>query len=146
MKVYLTLEASIEVSDKLSVIADKSIEYFFEGKSYSSDLEYLYIAVFCMSPAFDSFFPPRKSKYTQETKQYTHHGVMLEKKAKTFEYELRLNFDFYNGASNVKPRLANDIINSLDNILLCKKIKNIELDLFKKDFRIILNDLGWKEE
>jgi hypothetical protein len=143
MKVYLTLEASAEVSEKLNLIADKKIEEYFEKRAYSNELDYLYIGVFCMSPTFESFFAPRKLKYTSETKQYIHKGIPVVKHAKTFEYELRLEFDIYNKLDDIRPQLAIDIINSLDNIPLCKKIKNLDLDRFKEDFRQLFKELEW---
>jgi len=145
MKIYFTIETSVEVIDKITLISKYSekIDDFFKGRLYSNDLEYLYIALYCMNPKFDPFFPPRKSKYTAETKRYIHKGVELEKRAKTFEYDLRLDFKVYSELEDVKQRLANDIINSLDNLLLTKKIKNLDLIQFKEDFQQIFKEIKW---
>ncbi len=92
MKVLLTFEASIEVHPKLRVAADERIKAYFESKTYSSGLEYLSISLICMSPTFEAFFPARKSKYTTQTRTFIHKGVSLTKYAKTFQYDLKLDF------------------------------------------------------
>src|SRR5688500_11308216 len=145
MKIYFTIEASMEVMNKISIITEleHATQNYFEDKSYSEDLEYLFIGLFCMSPKFEPFFAPRKPKYTSETKKYIHRGVELEKKAKTYEYEIRLDFKLYDELSDIKPRLANHIINSLDNLLLTKKIKNLDLIRFKEDFNQFFKEVKW---
>jgi hypothetical protein len=143
MKLYFTLEASFEVLQKLEIVLDEAIETFFEDKTYSEDLEHLYISVFCMHPKFADSFRPRKEKYTDLNKKIIHKGVEIEKKAKTFEYEIRLDFNQYNNMADIRQLLANDIIDSLDKISLYKKIKNLNLDEFKADFRSLFRNLKW---
>lgn len=144
MKVSLTLEASIEINDKINdAISDERIKKFFEEKSYSNELDYLYIGIICMSPTFEAFFPSRKPKYTSQTKEYIHKGVSLVKHAKTFEYDLKLDFKVYNELVDIRPQLAIDIINSLDTILSCKQVKKIDLDRFKEDFKLLFKKLNW---
>lgn len=145
MKVYFTLEASPEVIEKLGLIHDQRIEDFFETRSYSEDLEVLYIAVSCMSPKFEPLFKLRKPKYTSENKVYIHKGVQVEKKARSFEYELRLDYSRYNSLNEIGSQLSKDIIASLDTIHSCKQIKNLNIDRFKEDFSQLFKVLKWIE-
>jgi hypothetical protein len=96
-----------------------------------------------LNPSFASFYPRRKSRYTAGTKKYTISGTELEKKAKTYEYELRLEFDAYNKLSDIRDRFSKDVINSLDSILECKKIKQLDLERFKSDFKQFFQNVGW---
>jgi hypothetical protein len=75
-----------------------------------------------LNPSFAAFYPRRLPKYTTKTRKYIYQGTELEKKAKTYEYELRLDFEIYNKLPDIRQQLANDVINSLDGITECKKI------------------------
>lgn len=143
MEIYITLESTEEVGNKLQIAFDKKIEAFFKDKTYSDDLTCLYIAMFCMNSKFAAFFPLRKNKYTAVDKKYTYKGVDLEKKAGTFEYELRLDFEQYNKTIDIREMLAQDIISSLDIISTCKKIERLNLEGFKADFELLFKELEW---
>ncbi|MCD2426062.1 hypothetical protein LQ567_24980 [Niabella pedocola] len=145
MTIYFTFENSWDIGDKITIahVIEEELNLFIKDRSYSADLETLYICLFCMGPDFGSFFKKRKPKYTPERKEYIYKGVQLVKEAKTYEYELRLDYQKYLTTENIKPHLANDIINSVKDILDCKKIKQLDLTRFQKDLSDFFHLVKW---
>ena len=145
MKLHFTIEASGEAVDAISIINEykEQVRDFFENRTYSADMETLYICLFCMSPQFEPFFQPRKPKYTLVKKEYTYKGVFLTKGPKTYEYELRLDYQKYSSGENIMYKLANDIIESVDHIAKSKKIKKLDLEGMKKDLADLFHSIGW---
>lgn len=145
MEIYFTTEASMEVLHKLNIIIDirEKIDTFFKNRSYSEDLAILYIGLTCVSPKFEAFFPTRKPRYTSVTKNYIHKGLELMKYAKTYAYDLKLDFQQYNTTDNVKPVLANNIINSVITIKDSKKIRNFDLERMQKDLNDFFHTIEW---
>ena len=72
-----------------------------------------------------------------------HKGVQIVKDAKTYEYELRLDYDKYLRKEDIKAQLASDIINSVKDILECKKIKQFDLESFQKDLEAFFHFVKW---
>lgn len=145
MIIYLTQEASGSIPEKFKFINEYGdrLNSFFNGRSYGADLEVLYIALFCMSSEYESFFKIRKPKYTSEGKQYIYKGTRQQSEDKSLVYELRLDYDIYLKTNEVKTLLAQDIIKSLDTISTVKKIKDFELSKFKIDFEFFFQQDGW---
>jgi len=145
MKIYFTLEASSEVLKKFDSLhfLDDDILSFFEKKFYSEYLHVLYIGVSCFNAATEAFFILRRPKYTSHDRKYVYKGVELFKEAKTFEYELRLDFLKYAAQSDIRESLAKDIIKSLDTISACKKIKDLDIEKFKVDMAGFFSNNKW---
>lgn len=122
---------------------EEELSKFFGNKSYSNDLENLYIGIFCMSPNFEPFFAQVKPVYRPLAKTYTRKGIKVHVEAKTYSYEVRLDFSIYNKVENIKSLLANDIIDSLTQILECNKIKSLDINSFKDDFRSFFKGKAW---
>jgi hypothetical protein len=145
MYVTITEDISIEVLEKFNVISDNtsSLKHFFRDRFYGDDLKSLYIGIFCMSPKFEKFFKIRRPNYQTETKTYIHQGVQVERKAMSLTYDLKLDFETYLNALDVKPLLAQDILKSLDTISTVKKIKDFDLSKLRSDFEHFFQQSGW---
>jgi hypothetical protein len=145
MTIYLTQEVSAGIPEKLRFITEyeNKLNSFFKERTYGDDLEVLYIALFCMKPEFERFFKMRKPKYTLEGKEYIYDGARQQSEDKSLVYELRLEYDVYIKADNIKPLLSQDILNSLGSIGTVKKIKDFDLSKFRSDFEHFFQQSGW---
>lgn len=145
MIIYLTEEFSGEISNKFDFIGkyDERLKQAFSNKSYGNDLDVIYIGLFCMSPRFADFFKPRKPKYQTERRLYIHQGVEVDREGKSLSYDLRMDYETYLHAADIKPVLAMDIINSTDTISSIKRIKDFDLSVFKSDFEVFFKSQGW---
>lgn len=145
MYVAITEDISVEVLQKFNVISnsDSSLKAFFQDRVYGQDLERLYIGIFCMSPKFAQFFKLRRPNYQSERKTYIHQGIQVERDAKSLRYDLKLDYETYWNATDVKPLLAQDILKSLVTISTVKKIKDFDLNKFKSDFDLFFQQSGW---
>lgn len=145
MLVYLTKDISIEVEKKFDAVSPYHalLKEFFSDRFYGEDLITLYISVLCWSPKFEHFFKLRKPNYKSEGKVYIHQGVQVEREAMSLTYDLKLNYDTYLNAPDIKPVLAQDILKSLDTISTIKKIKDFNISEFKSDFKVFFQQNGW---
>lgn len=148
MLVYLIKDISIEVTQKFDTVSPYHalLKEFFSDRFYGEDLTTLYISALCWSPKFEHFFKLRRPNYKSEGKVYLHQGVQVEREAMSLTYDLKLDYETYLNAPDVKPVLAQDILKSLDTISSVKKIKDFDLNKFKSDFefffpteRLVLN-------
>jgi hypothetical protein len=145
MIIHFTEESSDDMPGKLGIVVDmkKEINTFFESKSYGAVLEVVYIAVFCMSPKFETLFHPRKPKYVLKGKEYIFDEIPTKSDDKSLIYELRLDYSKYQGAFDIKPIFAHDTLDSLDIITKVKQIKDFNFSKFKTDLEGFFKLIGW---
>lgn len=145
MQVNFTQEFSIEAAKKFDVLTaiESPADTFFSAKSYGCDLKVLYIGVSCFSPKFEHLFKLRKPKYRPESSVYVHRGVEIHREAKDLEYELRLDYDRYMAAADIRPLLVGDVLDSLLVISTIRKIKDFDLKAFTADFKLFFESQHW---
>lgn len=145
MDVAFTQEASHEVDGKISAIGGLKHELikYFEEKEYGGDLLVLYIQVVCISPKFEQFFKGKKPKYITQGKVYNRHGVQLISQSMTLSYDLKLDYEKYMNAEDIRPLFAEEVLNSLEVIKTIKKIKDFNYDAFRRDFEAFFWQVGW---
>jgi hypothetical protein len=143
MLVDITLEIDVAVEKKLDFINDfnEKIRPFFNSKDYGKDVKIFYIGVVCMKPA-SSFIPLRKPTYKAVIPAKVFKGLPLPAQEKVMSYDLPLDFEIYSKETDLEKRFAHELLNSLDIIKTIKKVKDFEVELFKKDFEQCLQNQG----
>lgn len=142
MIVYFAKYISGEVYTKLIPVSSltEPLDEFFKERSYSQDLEVLAISVFCMSPKFESNHPFKKPKYEAVGKKLDYVNM---KEDKAVSYQLRLDFQKYLKAEDIRPVFAEDVLTSLDFIKSLKQFKEFDITEMKTDFEAFFRLVGW---
>ncbi|WP_143304797.1 hypothetical protein [Chitinophaga vietnamensis] len=145
MQIYISLDTSIEVDKKFEILDELRmlLADTFERQSYGDDLYFLYISIVCLHPKYEQFFKSRRPNYKEETITYVHRSVEVTREGKSLTYDLKLNYERYSNADDVKSILAEDILNSLEIIRKVKKIKDFDLLKFKDDFEVLFQSNRW---
>lgn len=145
MNVGFTKDTSHEIYNKLSTINELDTEMgkYFEGKEYREDLLVLYISIICLSPNFEKLFKGKRPKYITQGKVYIHHGVQTISQSMTLSYDLKLNFEKYMNAQDIRPLFADEVLASLEVIKTIKKIKDFDYEAFRRDFEAFFWQVDW---
>ncbi|MGO4290662.1 hypothetical protein [Chitinophaga sp. RAB17] len=145
MIVYITEEISTEVKRQFDQVAScqMAIDDFFSDRFYGEDVHVLYIGLLCTSPRYEEFMKIGRPTYKVEPKTYIYKGVQVERPANVMEYHIKLDFEVYVTAIDIRPIFAKDILDSLDKIATVKKIKDFDLERFRKDFEQFFMDICW---
>lgn len=88
-------------------------------------------------------FKPRKPKYSREARNYIYKGVEVDSEPHLLAYDIKLPFEIYINLNDMKPDLAQQILQSLDVISTMKQIKDFNLEAFKADFEQFFKDNRW---
>jgi hypothetical protein len=145
MEIHFLMEASGQALAKIrsAIESEDQLNAIFAGKEYSPDLQHVFVRLLCMSPKLEHLFSPQPPKFNAQPKNVMHRGARIERPAASFEYDLQLDFTFYNEMTYIGPRLATDIIDSFDVIATNKKIREFNLAALKADMTIAMQQLGW---
>lgn len=137
MEVNIELRASGNALPKLREELDRlrSPRQYFSDKSYAADFHVLDLTLHCMPDRFEATFPPLPPRFYKKDTHVMMRGERVLKVAGTFEYECRLNYEFYNEQENFQDRLINDIIDSLKIIETSRKLKEFDLEKMREEFR-----------
>lgn len=137
MEVNIDLRASGNALPKLREWLNRlpSARLYFTDKLYAKDFNVLDLTLHCMHDRFEATFPPLSPRYYKKDSHVMIRGERVLKVAGTFEYECRLNFDFYNEQENFQDRFINDIIDSLKIIEASRKLKEFDLEKMREEFR-----------
>jgi hypothetical protein len=68
------------------------LELRLEHKYYGEDIQEFLLGFICVSPAYDSFFKPRRDRYTKARKVSHKDGFEIVRE-RTFECEVLLPYD-----------------------------------------------------
>jgi hypothetical protein len=142
MIVYFANHLSQDMFTKFRVLMDikKDVADFFERKCYGTDIEVLYIGVFCLNPIFESAFPHKKPQYDRIGKILPN-GDRTEDKA--LNCELRLDYKKYHESIDIRQLIVQDTLRSLDIIKTMTQLKDFDLVKFKADFEDFFMSIGW---
>ena len=145
MEINFLAENSGDVAEKIRSVTGEidKINKFFNGKNYSSNLNYLLIRILCLSPRQEDLFPPLPPRYNAGARNYMYRGERLEKPAASFEFDLRLNHAVYTVLGDIRSEFAKNLIDSLAVIMTNKKIRDFDMSRFRTDMVECMNQLGW---
>ena len=116
-------------SDRLSV--------FFSSQNYGDGLKGLSVGIICVSSEFESFFKPRKPKFTK-SKTVVIDGLSTVYDH-VFECDVKLDYESFKKANNEEMLkiIATELVNILD-VLKGKKIKDFDIDRFQQDLKKVV--------
>ncbi len=137
MEVNIELRASGNALAKLRTLLEcfPDAKEYFKGREYANGFTTLDLTIHCMHDRFEATFPPQSPKYYKKDTHAMIRGERVLKPAGTFEYECRLNYDFYNDQENFRDQFINDIVDSLKIMETSRKLKEFDLEKMKEGFR-----------
>ncbi|WP_395044492.1 Imm44 family immunity protein [Flavobacterium sp.] len=124
MNIGFGLQFSREFTNEDFSIIDKievELNTYLESKSYGVNIEKIYIGIICVSKDFEPFFNVRPLK--------------IYRKEKTFEYELKLDFNKMINSDNEKRKkiIYTEIFKTTKEIFSDKKVNGFDSDKFVID-------------
>lgn len=139
MELGLALYLSNDLTSKSKVIQDYSdrLSEFFKTKHYGDGLKDISIGIICVSPEFESFFKPRKPKFTK-SKTVVIDGLSTAYDH-VFECDVKLDYESLKKANYEEMLIiiSTELMSVID-MLKNKRIKDFDVDRFQKDFEKIL--------
>lgn len=139
MELGLAKYLSNDLTSKSKVIQEYSdkLSEFFKTKNYGDGLKDISIGIICVSPEYESFFKPRKPKFTK-SKTVVMDGLNTIYDH-VFECDVKLDYESFKKANNdeMLKIIAKELVNILD-VLKGKKIKDFDIDRFQRDFEKIV--------
>lgn len=139
MELGFALYLSNDLSSKSKAIQNYSdkLKEFFKPKHYGDGLKDIYIGIICVSPEYESFFKPRKPKFTKsKTEVIDGLNTIYDH---VFECDVKLDYESLKRANYEEMlRIISTELISVIDMLKNKRIKDFDVDRFQKDFKKIL--------
>ena len=142
----ITMEVSISVIDS-SILWEKSVSKrqaikevsdvannMVASNNYGESIEKMLVGLIVVEPVYDDFSKPRWPRYTEhkETMAFGSIPIVIHK---TLEIEIKLNYDQVLAAEDeeLKRIVASEVINTLHNLKVPKKVTDFDKDRFVAD-------------
>jgi hypothetical protein len=139
MEFGLAKYLSNDLTNKSKIIQDYSerLSEFFKSKYYGDGLKDISVGIICVSPEFESFFKPRKPKFTK-SKTVVIYGLRTVYDH-VFECDVKLDYESFKKANNKEMLkiIATELVSILD-VLKKKKIKDFDIDRFQQDLKKVV--------
>ncbi len=139
MEFGLAKYLSNDLTNKSKIIQDYSerLSEFFKSKYYGDGLKDISVGIICVSPEFESFFKPRKPKFTK-SKTVVIDGLSTVYDH-VFECDVKLDYESFKKANNEEMLkiTATELVSILD-VLKEKKIKDFDIDRFQQDLKKVV--------
>jgi len=139
MEFGLAKYLSNDLTNKSKIIQDYSerLSEFFKSKYYGDGLKDISVGIICVSPEFESFFKPRKPKFTK-SKTVVIDGLSTVYDH-VFECDVKLDYESFKKANNEEMLkiIATGLVSILD-VLKEKKIKDFDIDRFQQDLKKVV--------
>ena len=147
----IALEIDLEVYSRSAIVNSISdaLTAHFLNKSYGNDIERIDVGFICVRPVagLEEFSKQRKPRYVSSKKIKMIDGSFKEIK-NAYSYDIKLDatsFDSFAKASDseASSMVIDLLIESLSNFdNLPKKVKDFDVELFKKEVTNFLRDLS----
>jgi hypothetical protein len=114
------------------------LQAYMEHKDYGEDIQEFLVGFICVSPAYHSFFKPRRDRYTKARKVSHKDGFEIVRE-RTFECEVLLPYDTLITASieEVKRLLTQEILQAVERLHKQNlKFKFFDIESFTQDVRL----------
>jgi hypothetical protein len=136
MKIGFAPVSTVEVKhvSLLSELGNK-LNSFFQSKNYGEDLKEVHIGVIIVNPRLERFFKQQKPRYMFNHRNYTY-NTLNHSIGRTFKYNINLNFERFNSASEDEARemIKKELLSSISLFDRFKrKIQDFNLTLFRQD-------------
>jgi hypothetical protein len=116
MEFGLAKYLSNDLTNKSKIIQDYSerLSEFFKSKYYGDGLKDISVGIICVSPEFESFFKPRKPKFTK-SKTVVIYGLRTVYDH-VFECDVKLDYESFKKANNKEMLkiIATELVSILD--------------------------------
>jgi UDP-3-O-[3-hydroxymyristoyl] glucosamine N-acyltransferase len=136
MKIGFAPVSTVEVKhvSLLSELGNK-LNSFFQSKNYGEDLKEVHIGVIIVNPRLERFFKQQNRRYMFNHRNYTY-NTLNHSIGRTFKYNINLNFERFNSASEDEARemIKKELLSSISLFDRFKrKIQDFNLTLFRQD-------------
>jgi hypothetical protein len=114
------------------------LQAYIEHKHYGEDIQEFFLGFICVSPMYNSFFKPRRDRYTKARKVSHKDGFEIVRE-RTFECEVLLPYDTLATASieEVKSLLTQEVIQTVERLHKQQsKLKYFDIHAFTQDVRL----------
>lgn len=139
MEFGLAKYLSTDLTNKSKIIQGYSerLSAFFKSKYYGNGLKDISVGIICVSPEFESFFKPRKPKFTK-SKTVVIDGLSTVYDH-VFECDVELDYESFKKANNEEMLkiIATGLVSILD-VLKEKKIRDFDIDRFQQDLKKVV--------
>ncbi|MGI4742704.1 MAG: hypothetical protein ACRYG7_46695 [Janthinobacterium lividum] len=113
------------------------LQTYMEHKDYGEDIQAFLLGFICVSPAYNSFFKPRRDRYTKARKVSHKDGFEIVRE-RMFECEVLLPYDTLATASieEVKGLLTQEVLQAVERLHKHKpKLESFDIHSFIQDIR-----------
>lgn len=122
-------------SEKRGILSkwEESINRKIEHMKYGESIQLFIIGLICVKPTIEHLFKVRRPKYTE--KETLAYGNVQRKIEKTFECELRVDYEFMltSVEADIKTYLTTSIIDTIKGLKMPKKVTDFDKDRFVAD-------------
>lgn len=118
------------------------LQAYMAPKEYGEEIAEFYLGFICVAPAYDTFFKPKRDRYTKARTVTYQDGVALVRE-KTFECEVRLVYEVFLTATveEVRELLTHEVLQAVQRLYQQQpKLNSFDIAAFSREVSLFFTN------